>query len=55
MDMSVYYTYICILAYRGQDGATDPLGLELQMVVSVCVALRMEPRSSARTTSVFDC
>lgn len=43
--MSVYYTYICILAYRGQKGAMDPLELELQPVVSVCVVLRTEPGS----------
>lgn len=41
-------------AHRGDKSPSDPLELEVEMVVSAMWVLRIEVRSSGRTTSVVN-
>lgn len=50
--------YVCVLhvdsTHKGQKRASDPLGLELQMLVSYRVLLGLRPRSSAKPASALN-
>lgn len=49
------YTTCMPIALGGQKRVWDALDLELWMVMNLHVILGIEPGSSARTASVFDC
>ena len=55
MCMGIFLAmHVCVSRdYRGQKRASDPL-LEIQMAVSHCAVLKMEPGSSGKAASALD-